>query len=593
MVLRSGAMNAWRSEVPHAPTLLSSSRRGKRHLHALLWTCGAVVCVVCGCSPEGTVGIAPTPPADVALYETYEFSVRASPGPGNPFTQYVEATFAQGPRRLSVEGFYNGRDRWVVRFFPDAPGDWTYEWRFGKRSGRGSFTVGREPLRTGTTRDGSPRSHRGHVHAPSDGHTRLLHDDGTPHYWIGAKWLSAKNYGPPSKGGEPNERTENGSQHDAYYDDEEFEVLLDTMGDAGLNGLLLKVGMYPLEDDGVTWDLEWIGRADAWIAEMNRRGIYCQVNLFDPWSRPRGSWFDYTTDSTRHVLNAWGTEDVSERENYVRYLVARFSGYGNVYWELGNRIKFPGLDSDAFIAEANAHYMPWLDAYDAYDLAVALSDVAEARAIIGLDVEIPRFDTDLPHPPDSRRARLINELVHDCGVLGTGDRAYLDATVRDPRYRGCYRAANWIALTSGAFGSAAASWLDMTRPLGDAVADVFDDLGRMSSFLESLPLPLDALVSNPGFVVRGPGHQATRGALGRFYVSYFRGPLDAGTIDVELPDGLYGARWLDPAANETLATETVPVRRATNRQPVSIVRPPVGEDAVLVISPAETGGTPR
>src|SRR5690606_25480563 len=121
----------------------------------------------------------------------------------------------------------------------------------------------------------------GHVHPQGEQRIALVHSDGTPHYWAGAKWFSAKNYGPFAKEEETNDQEENGSYHDAYYSDETFFAFLDRAVDLGLNGMLLKLGLYPLEDDGWSWDLAWLRRADRWIAAMNERGVYCIITLFE------------------------------------------------------------------------------------------------------------------------------------------------------------------------------------------------------------------------------------------------------------------------------------------------------------------------
>lgn len=536
------------------------------------------------CSPEGVVGVTTEIPADIALYETFELVVRGRAEDSNPFTQFVEATFSLDDTEVFVDGFYDGNDTWRLRFAPAVPGEWHYEWRLGRQRGSGVLRVGPDAWISRPEGDAGPGfRHRGHVHPQGEDRIALVHGDGSTHYWVGAKWFSAKNYGPLAKGGARNDREEDGSLHDAYYTDETFYAFLDRATELGLNGMLLKLGLYPLEDDGTSWDLEWIRRADRWVAAMNERGVYCPITLFEPWSRKRGTSFEFSLDSSEHVLDAWSAMQTEEKENYVRYALARFSGYANVYWELANRARHPGFEDRVFVEQANTRYSAWLERYDPYGVAIAASDIDQARAIDQVDIEVPRFNTHLPSPPDSRKARVVNELVHDCGPVATGARAYLNATIRDPGYRLCYRSASWIAFTSGAYGSAAASWLDLSKPLTAPVEAVLADLGRLRRFIDELPVPAHRMLPDEQHVVLSTGHLGTRSLPGHLYVSYFRGPEPPGEITVEIAAGRYDARWIDPATGEVLAENTHLVRRSLDRTLLTLERPSIGNDAVLVL----------
>lgn len=557
---------------------------GLRAVPLALAVLSSLPTTLAGCSPEALVGVTTELPADIALYETFELVVRGRSDGTNPFTRFVIATFSHPDERepIRVEGFYDGEDTWRARFSPERAGEWTYSWHLGRQRGSGLLRVGEGPWVTQPT-DGQSIRHRGHVHARGESRVGLVHGDGSPHFWVGAKWLSAKNYGPPEKTGESNDRQQAGSLHDAYYSDEAFEAFLDRVAKRGLNGLLLKIGLFPLEDDGVSWDLRWVQRADRWIAAMNERGIYCQITLFEPWSRKRGEPFQYSLDNNEHVLNAWSAERTADKENYVRYAIARFSGYANVYWELGNRARHPGFDEHSFVEQANEHYVRWFERYEPYDTAVALSDTDQARVVEGVGIEVPRTDTHLPAPSDTRKARIVNELVHDCGPLGSGARAYLDATIRDGAHRLCYRSAAWVAFTSGAFGVAAASWLDLSEPITPAVDHVLEDLGRLRSFVEELPVRHHQLIPDTRSIVGSSGHLATRSRPGHLYVSYFRGPARAGEVRIELPEGSYLAQWFDPATGALLAESRTQVRRTAERIVREIEHPAYDEDAVLLL----------
>src|SRR4051812_23166085 len=62
-----------------------------------------------------------------SLWATFELSFEG-PSEGNPFQDVtLEATVAQGERELRITGFYDGDGRYLIRFLPDAEGQWRYE----------------------------------------------------------------------------------------------------------------------------------------------------------------------------------------------------------------------------------------------------------------------------------------------------------------------------------------------------------------------------------------------------------------------------------------------------------------------------------
>jgi hypothetical protein len=67
---------------------------------------------------------------DAVPVERWDFKELALSGPrdGNPFTEVeLSATFRQGGRILTVDGFYDGDGQYKLRFMPDALGEWEYE----------------------------------------------------------------------------------------------------------------------------------------------------------------------------------------------------------------------------------------------------------------------------------------------------------------------------------------------------------------------------------------------------------------------------------------------------------------------------------
>jgi len=542
-----------------------------------------LLCLACGCEPSKVVGYGdvdpnvPTP----AVYETIELTFEAREPSDNPFTQYLKFEFWQGLERYAVDGFYDGRDRdgdpvYKARFMTTQPGTWHYAWSIGDRSGAGRLFV--EERR-------NPEVH-GHVRVDKTTPTVLWHDDGSVHYWFGGKSFTANNYGPLSKQGQKNERRAGESSHDAYYTDEQVAAYLDLMKEHGLNGTRLKIALYPLEGDAVSWDLAWIRRAEGWLKMMQERHIYCQITLFDARSRAKGKWFEASEDPAAHVLDAWDSGRAKEKQNYIRYVVARLAGYWNVYFELVDRIDHAGSEvGDRFVAQAQESYLPWLIEYDPYDLAIGASEVPKARLMREIDIEFPRDPEGLP-APDSRRSIVLNEMVGGCLKDGEETPADADTTVRDPDLRHCYRSALWRAFVSGASGANAASWLDLSRPIDESVLAVMRDHRRLKSITLGLGTSLDQLVNDPGFVVANEQHQGTRAKLGELYVAYFSSEREGESIRVRLPPGRYGYRWLDPRdpdAGEAPPIPEPPKTIIVPPNPASLERPAYDDDLVLVV----------
>jgi hypothetical protein len=343
--------------------------------------------------------------------------------------------------------------------------------------------------------------------------------------------------------------------------------------------LLLKTALYPVGNDLLSWDLEWIRRGEWLVREMAARGIYCQLNFFDTWSREKGKWFTNNTDGTNQVFNVWDTSDESAKENYLRTLIARYSGFYNVYWELGNEMEHRPNSGTAFAALANDKYLPWIRKYDPYDLPVCLSEEIwrKTNVDIGLIHQTNRFPD---YKTDGNRPNMINELVRGgiSGVLAT------DSVIRNPEERISYRRTFWRYFTYGGCGSTQATWLSITEPLNEAVLNVMGDQMRLRNFIDQLPVSINEMDTDTGFVATGPGSFRTRGEKGECYVTYFLlGPetsLKRDTVTINATAGQYEYKWYDPKTGIFTNSEKTEIKAAHH----SILHPDFTEDIVLLVT---------
>ncbi len=238
-------------------------------------------------------------------------------------------------------------------------------------------------------------------------------------------WFSPLHYGPAEKGGEKNPER---------FSDALFMACSDTCERHRHNGLLLKVALFPLEQDGISRGLAWIRRGEAWIMEMAKRGIYCQINLFDTWSRGRAAWFSHTTRGSARVFDVRTEGREAAKRNHIRTLVARFAGFHKVCWELGNEMEHSPDSGSGFARLAEAKYIPLIRQFDPYGLPTGLSGGVSRRT----DVDIDSLHRTHALPaPDSRPVRpsVMNELVFGW----SGGRLWEDSTIRSAANRLGYR----------------------------------------------------------------------------------------------------------------------------------------------------------
>ena len=120
-------------------------------------------------------------------YERGELEFRASPGSANPWAEVELRAVFTGPdhQRLTLAGFYDGTDRWAIRFCLPVSGEWKYRTecrRLPELDGReGRIDVG-EPL-TGTS-----LARHGGILKADPAHHCLTYTDGTPFFWLGDTW---------------------------------------------------------------------------------------------------------------------------------------------------------------------------------------------------------------------------------------------------------------------------------------------------------------------------------------------------------------------------------------------------------------------
>jgi hypothetical protein len=243
-------------------------------------------------------------PDKIERWDLYELSLRG-PQDGNPFLDVqLRAQFKFNNRIVEVDGFYDGRGIYRVRFMPDVPGEWSYV----THSNCPDLDDETDKF---TCTEPSPANH-GPVRVRNTYH--FAYADGTPYVPIGTTC-----YAWAHQGHELEEKT------------------LDTLRNSPFNKLRMCVFpkdyiynrnepvYYPFErTESGEWDFdrfdpEFFGHFERRVDNLRELGIEADLILFHPYDR-------------------WGfaTMDAETDARYLRYVVARLAAYRNVWWSMAN-----------------------------------------------------------------------------------------------------------------------------------------------------------------------------------------------------------------------------------------------------------------
>ncbi len=251
----------------------------------------------------------------VEQWACFEKTVKASSS-GNPFSEVDFRTgFWQEDSNdtVVVTGFYDGNDRYIIRFMPFQPGLWHYrtESNVASLSGvSGSFRC------IPAVKDHGPVRIR-------DMHS-FQYADGTPYYPLGTTayaWIHMP--------GNIQEETL------ASLKEARFNKLRMCVFPKDYNLVKEEPEVYPYEVkevrgekrifDFTRFNPEYFHRLEKRINELKTLGIEVDLILFHPYDKGR-----------------WGFDSMPEDVNlaYIRYICARLAPYSNVWWSLANEYDY-------------------------------------------------------------------------------------------------------------------------------------------------------------------------------------------------------------------------------------------------------------
>jgi hypothetical protein len=249
--------------------------------------------------------------ASVCQYDVFEVSLKG-PSSGNPFVDVqLKATFSLEQRTVTVDGFYDGDGSYKIRFMPDALGEWRYT------AASNASALNRQ---SGEFLCTAPKAGN---HGPVSvrfGH-HFGYADGTPYFPFGTTCYAWVHQGKPYE-----EQTlatlRQGpfnkirmcvfpKSYEYNHNEPEF-YLFPRTAQATPNNPMGR-------NDYSRFNPAFFAHFEQRLEELRELNIEADLILFHPYDR-------------------WGYAamgaDVDER--YVRYIVARFGAYRNVWWSLAN-----------------------------------------------------------------------------------------------------------------------------------------------------------------------------------------------------------------------------------------------------------------
>lgn len=278
-----------------------------------LWTIVLAVVAPVACTLTG----APAAQLNtVELWGIYEIALKG-PTNGNPFVDVrFSAVFDNGAKKMEVPGFYDGDGIYRILFMPDTQGAWRYETRANRwelTNKTGDFTV----TPPGKGNHGPVRVHNTY---------HFAYADGTPYKQIGTtiyNWLDT-----PEAVQEETLKTLAASPFN------KARMLLTQQPTPYLNkfppALWPYEGKPPHDWDYTRFNPEFFRHYEKRIGQLRDLGIEADLILFNPYGK-------------------FGFERMTKEQDelYVRYVVARFGAYRNVWWSLANEWDFLRTKTEA------------------------------------------------------------------------------------------------------------------------------------------------------------------------------------------------------------------------------------------------------
>ncbi|WP_299780222.1 DUF5060 domain-containing protein [uncultured Formosa sp.] len=292
----------------------------------------------------------------VHKWETVDLSFTAKGNIDTPFQVEISCSF-KGPdgSQITVPGFYNGNNEWLVRFNPNKEGLWTSISSSSLKKINGiKHVIEVQPAKEGV--------HGGVTVSDTDAQ-KLVYEDGTPYNLVANEvdWLFALDYGNP--------------------DLTKTKTLVEAISANGFNQIIMNVYAYDLDwkqskNIDPKWDfgskkeifpflgdndnpdysalnIEFFKHYDRVINLLEEHGIVAHIMIY-VWNK---------------MVN-WPKANSEADNMYFDYVVKRYQAKNNVIWDISKEALRYGYDDPNYITER----IDRLKKQDAYNRLVTVHD---------------------------------------------------------------------------------------------------------------------------------------------------------------------------------------------------------------------------
>jgi hypothetical protein len=450
-----------------------------------------------------------------------EIALRSAHDYNNPFTEVtLRCRFHSGTTEVTADGFYDGDRTWRVRLMPEVQGHWTFETisNDAELNGKkGSFEVGKP----------GPNNH-GPIRVADKYH--FAYEDGAPFFVLGTTF------------------------YDWLHHDTRVELrTLSTLSHTSFNKVRFMVFPFgPTESSHFPFpqtsagkfDLdrfqpEFFQRYETGIRELQSLGIEADVILFHPYDRRSG----------------FMEMGLAHDQAYIRYIVARFAAYRNVWWTLTNEFDLYPVQKDwKQLGELLEASDPYKHLRGIHNCCTAFYDNSQSwiTHVILQDITLQRL-TETPRNNSwlELDARKIGKPVvtDEYGYEGNLGFTWGSMAPRE------IVEMHWSITMAGAYGSHGESYNFV--PNGDFIGDAPARLGFLKQIMSEAPYREMEPATD---IVKDGGTQITVLAKrGSYYLIHFGQPKEIASWNW----GFFGP-----------ATPSNPQPLSANRSPIAISMPP-------------------
>ncbi len=270
----------------------------------------------------------------IGRYDVFELSVASAVNFENHFTEAALSVRLKGPeaRDVALDGFHAGDGEWRARFVPDVVGGWVWEAELTSQSksvstveASGSFEC-------------VESDRRGFVRISKANPYRFEYDDGTPFYPIGQQTGAGVGPTPPFDAPDASQWCSTDRETFLEAFDGATNLIRSQLG-CGTTAGVAKDIIPKGADDTDSYDLENCRWIDDSCLAIKSRG-WAQIMI--PFQDMSTHGEDMTSFGSTHDMDDYKTlssPHLASMERYLRYVVARWSAYTDI-WEIYNEDSF-------------------------------------------------------------------------------------------------------------------------------------------------------------------------------------------------------------------------------------------------------------